>query len=138
MIAAVTGLATLSVARPNGSVQSTLVNAGIVEHPADGALCVGIVVRSAARKMDLLRDTTSATVLWRDGWAWWTVEGPVEVVGPRDPAENIPDLDLPALLRAIFVGASGTHEDWLAFDAVMADEERAAILIRPDRVYTNG
>ena len=41
------------------------------------------------------------------------------------------------LLREIFTAAGGTHEDWDAYDQVMAGERRAAVLLSPDRVYSN-
>ncbi|HEY9472394.1 MAG TPA: pyridoxamine 5'-phosphate oxidase, partial [Mycobacteriales bacterium] len=44
---------------------------------------------------------------------------------------------LPGLLRDIFTAAGGIHDDWDAYDAVMADERRAAVLMTPRRVYAN-
>jgi SAM-dependent methyltransferase len=46
-------------------------------------------------------------------------------------------LDVRLLLRGIFRAAGGTHDDWDAYDRVMADERRTAVLITPRRVYTN-
>jgi hypothetical protein len=40
-------------------------------------------------------------------------------------------------LRDVFTAAGGTHDDWPAYDRVMAQERRAAILITPQRVYSN-
>ena len=65
-------------------------------------------------------------------------------VGPKSSAPTIrtprglPGLPgLPGLLRDIFASAGGTHEDWAAYDAAMAEEQRAAVLIQPDRIYSN-
>ncbi len=33
--------------------------------------------------------------------------------------------------------AGGTHDDWDTYDRVMAEERRTAVLITPDRVYSN-
>jgi len=41
------------------------------------------------------------------------------------------------LLREIFTAAGGTHDDWDAYDAAMAAERRTAVLVTPDRVYSN-
>ena len=41
------------------------------------------------------------------------------------------------LLRAIFTAAGGEHDDWDEYDRTMAEQRRAAVLIRPDRVYSN-
>ena len=41
------------------------------------------------------------------------------------------------MLREIFTAAGGTHDDWDAYDRVMREERRTAVLITPDRVYTN-
>jgi len=38
----------------------------------------------------------------------------------------------------VFASAGGTHEDWAAYDRVMAEERRAAVLITPARVYSSG
>jgi hypothetical protein len=44
---------------------------------------------------------------------------------------------LRVLLRDVFTAAGGSHDDWDAYDRVMAGERRAAVLIAPRRVYTN-
>lgn len=41
------------------------------------------------------------------------------------------------LLREIFSAAGGEHDDWDTYDRAMAEERRTAVLVRPDRVYTN-
>jgi hypothetical protein len=69
--------------RGDGTIQSSLVNAGIVPHPATG-------------------ESTLAFRHQRPGKA-------------RQPA----------------------RDDWDTYDRAMAEERRAAVLVRPDRVYTN-
>ena len=119
-------LAVFSVARGDGSVHSSLVNAGLLDHPTRGDRVVGLVVRGDARKLALARDAGHATVTFRDGWQWVSVEGDVELAGSD-----------PQLLRDVFSGAGGTHDDWDDYDRVMAAEHRTAILITPRRVVTN-
>ena len=49
------GLAIVSVVRPDGSIHSSLVNAGVLEHPVTGGRVVGCVLGGAARKLAYLR-----------------------------------------------------------------------------------
>ena len=73
----------------------------------------------------------------QSGYRWVTVEGTVELVGPDDRLDGVDADALPALLRSVFRAAGGTHEDWAAFDRVMAEEQRVAVLVTPIRVYSN-
>ena len=129
------GLAVVSATRADGSVQSSLVNAGVFPHPADGTLVVALVVRGNALKLRLLRHRPAAAVTVRNDTQWVTVEGTAELVGPDDPHPDIDDGNLPGMLRAVFLAAGGSHDDWPTFDKVMAEERRAVILVRPNRVY---
>ena len=61
-----------------------------------------------------------------------------ELIGPDDPHDGIDADGVRLLLRAVFTGAGGTHDDWDTYDRVMRDERRVAVLIDPDRVYGNG
>ncbi len=135
LVAADKGLATVAVRRPDGSVQATVVNMGVLEHPVGGASVVAFVARGSARKLDYLRNDPAITVTIRVGWEWVTVEGTAELIGPDDRYEG--PADLPQLLRDIFLAAGGTHDDWDTYDRVMAEERRAAVLIAPQRVYSN-
>lgn len=125
------GLASLSTLRANGSIQVTVVNAGVVEHPRDAEPVAAFVSRSATVKLANLRQRPQGTLLWRAGWAWAAVEGTVEVVEPTDDG-------LPALLRTVYTAAGGgEHDDWAEYDRVMAAERRVAVLLRPARIYVN-
>ena len=137
LIAAEVGLATISVTRDDGSVQSSLVNAGLLEHPVSGAPVIGTVVRDGAVKLRMLRKRPRATVLWRDGWKWVTAEGPVDLIGPSDPYDGFDQADLPTLLRVVYQGCGGSHDDWDEYDRVMAAEGRTAVLVSADRIYSN-
>jgi PPOX class probable F420-dependent enzyme len=131
------GLAVVSTTRADGSVQSSVVNAGVLAHPSGGAEVVGLVVRGSALKLRHLRRRPRATVVFRSGWEWVAVEGPVELAGPDDPLAGLDPEDLRRLLRDVFTAAGGTHDDWDTYDRVMAEERRAAVLVRPERVYGN-
>jgi PPOX class probable F420-dependent enzyme len=125
-------LAIAATTRPDGSVHASLVNAGVLDDPAGGEQVVGIVVRGDARKLAYARRAGRASVTFHNGWQWATVEGPVTIVGPDDGGEDL------ELLRAVFRGEGGSHDDWDEYDRVMRADRRAAILVRPERVLTNG
>ncbi len=131
------GLAVVSAARPDGTVASSVVNAGVLAHPLTGQPCVGLVARGDARKLGYLRASGRATVVLRAGWQWAAAEGPAQLAGPGDPLGGIDAERLRLLLREIFTAAGGTHDDWEAYDRAMASERRTAVLITPDRVYSN-
>ena len=131
------GLIVVSTLRADGTIQSSVVNAGVLSHPFTGQPAVGFVVRGGTRKLDNLRARSRATVVIRAGWEWAAAEGPVELIGPDDPAPGVDAERLRLLLREIFAAAGGTHDDWDTYDKVMAQERRAAVLLSPDRVYSN-
>ncbi|WP_327588474.1 TIGR03618 family F420-dependent PPOX class oxidoreductase [Nonomuraea sp. NBC_00507] len=131
------GLCVLNTLRRDGSVQSSVVNAGVLEHPLRGEPVVGLVATGGSRKLHHLRADPRATIVARAGWRWVTVEGDAEIIGPDDPHPDVNSEALRLLLRDIFKAAGGTHDDYDTYDRVMAEERRAAVLIAPRRVYTN-
>lgn len=138
LIAGDHGLCVVSTLRADGTIQSSLVNAGVLNHPETGEQVVGVVVRGGTRKLDHLRARPRMTVVVRVGWQWAAAEGAVWIAGPDDPAPGIDAERLRILLREVFTAAGGTHEDWDEYDRVMAAERRAVVLVTPDRVYGNG
>ncbi len=137
LVGADQGLAVLATTRPDGSVHTSVVNAGVLDHPVTGAPCVGLVARGDARKLAHFRRTGRAAVVFRAGWEWVAVEGPVELIGPGDAREGFPPVELPGLLRDIFRAAGGTHDNWEEYDRVMAAERRTAVLVDPFRITGN-
>jgi PPOX class probable F420-dependent enzyme len=131
------GLASVSIVRADGSLQSTVVNAGVVPHPLSGRPVAAFVARGGTRKLDHLRNDARATLLWRAGWAWATVEGAVELAGPDDPMGGVDEEAMRLLLRQIYEAAGGVHEDWAEYDRVVAAERRVAVLVTPTRIYQN-
>jgi PPOX class probable F420-dependent enzyme len=131
------GLCVLSTLRGDGSIQSSVVNAGVMAHPRTGEPVVALVAIGGARKLRHLRADPRATVVARAGWQWVTVEGTAEMIGPDDPSPDIDAEKLRLLLRAVFEAAGGTHDDWDTYDRVMREERRAAVLITPVREYSN-
>jgi len=131
------GLIVVSTLRADGTIQSSVVNAGVLNHPVTGQPAVGMVVRGGTRKLDNLRARPRATAVIRSGWEWAAAEGPAELAGPDDPMPGVDGERLRLLLREIFTAAGGTHDDWDTYDQVMAKERRAAVLLTPDRGYSN-
>ena len=77
-------------------------------------------------------------VVVRVGWQWVAAEGPVDLIGPDDSADEVDRDGVRLLLRAIFTAAGGSHDDWDTYDRLMADERRTAVLLTPQRIYANG
>ena len=128
-------LAVFTVSARPGRVHASVVNAGVVGDPIDWAPGVAAVVAGDSRKLELLRQVGRATVVFRNGWQWASVSGPVRLVGPVDGTEF--GLDVPEVLRSVFRAAGGTHEDWDEFDRVMAAERRCAVFVEAERITSN-
>jgi PPOX class probable F420-dependent enzyme len=131
------GLVVVSVTRGDGTISSSVVNAGVLPHPVTGESVVGMVVRGGTRKLANWRARPYANVVIRSGWQWAAAEGRVDLIGPDDPAPGFDAERLRLLLREIFTAAGGTHEDFDTYDRVMREERRTAVFVHPDRVYAN-
>ena len=127
------GLAVVSYARADGSVHSSVVNAGVMAHPISGEEVVALVVRGDTAKLRHWRRSPRATIVFRSDWSWIGVEGPVTVIGPDD-VSGYDSARIPQLLREVFTAAGGTHDDWDEYDRVMLAERRAAVFIHPERI----
>ena len=132
------GLVVVSTSRPDGTIQSSVVNAGVLDHPLTGQPVVGLVSAGTSKRLVNLRQRPRATVVIRAGWRWAGVEGPVDLAGPDDALGDIDAERLRLLLREIFTAAGGTHEDFDTYDRVMAEERRVAVLVTPERAYGAG
>jgi PPOX class probable F420-dependent enzyme len=131
------GLVVVSVTRGDGTISSSVVNAGVLPHPVTGESVVGMVVRGGTRKLANWRARPYANVVIRSGWQWAAAEGRVDLIGPDDPVAGFDADRLRLLLREIFTAAGGTHEDFDTYDRVMREERRTAVFVHPDRVYAN-
>jgi PPOX class probable F420-dependent enzyme len=136
LAAADRGLAVVSTLRADATIQSSLVNAGIFDHPETGRPALAFVTYGRV-KLANLRARPQLTATFRDGWRWAAVEGHAQLAGPDDPQPWLSAQGLPALLRAIFVAAGGEHDDWAEYDRVMLEQRRTAVLVTPTRVYSN-
>jgi PPOX class probable F420-dependent enzyme len=129
-------LAVVSTLRADTSIQSSVVNAGVLTHPVDGADVVGFVTYGRI-KLANLRTRPQLTITFRAGWQWAAVEGRAELIGPDDPNPAVDAEGLRLLLRHVFVAAGGAHDDWDSYDRTMAEQRRTAVLVRPTRIYSN-
>jgi PPOX class probable F420-dependent enzyme len=132
------GLAVVSTLRADNTIQSSLVNAGVLPHPQTGEPVLGFVTYGQV-KLANLRARPQLAVTFRNGWQWATVEGHAELAGPDDSQEWLKNGEqLRLLLREVFTAAGGTHDDWDEYDRVMAEQRRTVVLVAPSRVYSNG
>jgi PPOX class probable F420-dependent enzyme len=134
-------LAVVSTVRADHTVQSSLVNAGVMAHPlSPGPVLRGSVlafVTDGRAKLANLRLRPQVTVTFRSGWRWAAVEGTAQLIGPDDAHDDVDAERLRLMLREIFVAAGGTHDDWPGYDAAMVADRRTAVLIEPTRIYSN-
>jgi PPOX class probable F420-dependent enzyme len=135
VVAVDTGLSIVSTLRADGTIQSSLVNSGVLAHPVTGEQVVGYVAHGSAKKLANLRERPRMTIAVRGGWEWSAVEGDAQLVGPDDPCEGVDAERYRLLLREIFAACGGTHDNWDEYDRVMAEEGRVAVLVRPVRAY---
>jgi PPOX class probable F420-dependent enzyme len=129
-------LAVVSTLRADTTIQSSVVNAGVISHPVGGEDVVAFVT-AGKEKLSNLRNRPQVSITFRSGWQWATVEGRAELIGPDDGRPHFDPERLRLLLREIFSAAGGTHDDWDAYDRAMAEERRAAVLVSVSRIYSN-
>jgi PPOX class probable F420-dependent enzyme len=130
------GLVVVSTLRADATIQASVVNAGVIDHPATGEPVLAVVTYGRV-KLANLRERPQITATFRDGWRWATVEGQADLAGPADPQPWLNPERLRLLLREIFTAAGGSHDNWAEYDRVMAEQGRTAVLIAPTRVYSN-
>jgi PPOX class probable F420-dependent enzyme len=129
-------LAVIATVRDDTTIHSSLVNAGVMDHPLSGRPAVAFVTYGPV-KLRNLRARPQLAATFRSGWEWVTVEGRAALIGPDDPVDGFDADKLRLLLREVFVAAGGTHDDWDAYDATMLEQHRTAVLIEPTRIYSN-
>ncbi|GAA2642635.1 TIGR03618 family F420-dependent PPOX class oxidoreductase [Paractinoplanes durhamensis] len=128
------GLVIVSTRRADGTIQASLVNAGVL--PFAGAPVLAFVTYGPV-KLANLRARPQVTVAARSGWDWAAVEGTARLIGPDDPADGVDAERLRLMLREVFTAAGGTHEDWDEYDRVMAEQRRTVVLVDAARIYSN-
>src|ERR1039458_4251141 len=81
-------LAVVSTLRSDATIQSSVVNAGVLAHRVGGADVVGFVTYGKA-KLANLRTRPQVSITFRAGWKWVTVEGRAELIGPDDVHSDV-------------------------------------------------
>src|ERR1700754_3189443 len=110
------GLGVVSTSRADHTIQSSVVNLGVMDHPVSGGDIVAFVTYGKVKLANLrARPRLSLTV--RAGWNWLAVEGDAEIIGPDDPRSGFDADATRLLLREIFTAAGGSHDDWDEYDA---------------------
>ena len=130
------GLVVVSTLRADATIQSSLVNAGVLAHPFTGAPVPAFVTYGRV-KLANLRARPQIALTAQVHWRWATVEGRATLIGPDDPHEGVDADRLRLLLREVFTAAGGTHDDWAAYDRTMVEQRRTAVLVDPRRSYSN-
>ena len=130
------GLSVVVTLRADHTPHTTVVNAGVLSHLSAVPRRSGSWRRAEPANSPTCVDPTIAVVV-RAGWQWTAVEGSAQLIGPDDPHPDVNGEQLRLLLRDIFTAAGGTHDDWATYDQVMRDERRTAVLVSPNRVYSN-
>jgi PPOX class probable F420-dependent enzyme len=128
------GLAVISTLRADGTIHSSVVNAGVMRHPLVEHPVLGFVTYGKV-KLANLRARPQLTATFRSGWQWAAVEGYAELLGPDDPHAEIDAELLRLLLRQAFSAAGGRHDNWAEYDRVMIEQGRTLVLIEPTRIY---
>jgi PPOX class probable F420-dependent enzyme len=129
-------LAVVATLRADSTIQSSLVNAGALNHPITGQPVLAFVTYGAA-KLRNLRVRPQLAVTFRSSWSWATIEGNAELIGPDDLHPEVDVEQLRVLLRDVFTAAGGQHDDWDAYDRTMLEQRRTAVLVPPSRIYSN-
>lgn len=127
----------LITSRRSGEPAASVVNAGVLDHPLTGEPVVALVARGRTAKLAHLRRTPQAMLVFRAGWQWVGVSGPVELAGPDDPLPGIDAERLRLLLRDIYHAAGGVHPDLEEYDRAMAADRRTAVLLKPEHFTGN-
>jgi PPOX class probable F420-dependent enzyme len=129
-------LAVVATLRSDSTIQSSIVNAGVLEDPFLGGEVLGFVTYGRS-KLRNLRARPQITATFRSGSSWVAVEGLAELIGPDDPRAGVDAERVRLLLREVFTAAGGTHDDWDGYDREMAEQRRTVVLVKPHRIYSN-
>lgn len=131
---------TVFASAAGGRVPASLINAGLIEHPASGAPAMAHVAYGDSRRVARLAEAPQCSITVHDGRKWLTTEGSAQLVfGPWDKRAVRNELDeetYAELLRKVYRAAGGgEHPDWPEFDRAMRAEGRVVVLADVDRLY---
>ena len=77
------GLSVVSTLRADQTIQATVVNCGVLDHPVRCIPVIGFTTRGNSRKLANLRARPRLAATVRAGWEWVTAEGAAELAGPQ-------------------------------------------------------
>ena len=126
----------VSTLRADATIQSSVVNAGVMAHPFGGEPVLAFVTYGKVK----LAQPSRATRGDDDVSQWLAVggrRGRAELIGPTIRTRDVDPERLRLLLREVFTAAGGSHDDWDAYDRVMLEQQRTAVFIVPTRIYSN-
>ena len=114
--------------RRSGAAQISIVTCG----PYVGGVAF-TTTGDRAKLANLRRDPRCTILVSKPDWSSYVaVEGRADI---RSPNRTDPE-ELRLTLREVYRAASGReHPDWDDYDRAMVEENRSAILVRPDHVY---
>jgi PPOX class probable F420-dependent enzyme len=126
-----------ATSRRDGSVQATLVRAGVFDNPLTGRPAVASLLMRNTLKTRNLRRFPRATIMFRSTHHWVTVEGHATLIGPDDPVEGFEGERFRQLRREVYKACAGNPADWDGWDRKMDKEGRAVVFVEIERVYSN-
>jgi PPOX class probable F420-dependent enzyme len=120
--------AVLTTFKRNGMPQMSIV----VSAPFRGGAGASIT-ESRAKYKNLKRDPRCSLLVSKDDWWGYVVlEGSAELI---DSSNSSDEERLTALRELYRVITGGDHPDWEEYDRSMLKDERAVLIVRPDRIY---
>ena len=128
-------LAVVSTLREAGTIQSSLVNAGVMTHPFTGEQVLAFVTYGPAKAAEpTCAAEPDGDLPIRLGLGCGRGHGRIDRAG-RPATRGVDAERLRLMLREVFVSAGGTHDDWDGYDRTMAEQRRVVVLVRPTRIY---
>src|ERR1700730_8320263 len=103
-------LAVVSTVRADGTVQASLVSAGVSKHPVAGRPVLAFVAAGRV-KLANLRAGPIISATFHHGGKWATVEGTAELAGPDDTGLGLSAGQPAELLGGVFTDAGRTPDD---------------------------
>ena len=128
------GLAVISTLRADRTIQSSVVNIGMMRHPLVEQQVLAFVTYGKVKQANL-RARPQVTATFRSGWRWVAVEGSAQLIGPDDPHSEFDAERLRLVMREAFTAAGGRHDNWAEYDRVMVKQRRTLVLIEPVTIY---
>ena len=120
--------AVLSTFRRDGATQMSVVTCG----PYGEGVAFS-TTEDRAKLRNLERDPRCTLLVSKDDWWGYIVfEGRAEIISSKTASpEKLRDA-----MRDVYRAASGTeHPDWEEYDEAMRKENRATVIVIPDKVY---